>query len=322
MTRWLDLEAALQGRAGWRRIGREYHGPCPVSGAGRDCCFASEGRGGAVLLGCRMCGARLDSEAFRAHLDALVGETARHLAPHATPDRAATQTTSELPERAWRASRPVDGTPGVLYLTTRGAWPASERLPVAVRWLTGESARRVNLHPSLPAGAVGVGAILYRFASPGQANTSAVQLEAVDVHGARVMFGSAGKRASVAGSAFAGGRRVFHAGGDPDRAIHLCEGPLDALALIHLARLGVVELDGGAVFAAAGTPGFTAAACPGRGPVTVWPDGDGPGEMAAVKVKRELRRAGRDVAIRLCVGDVTAWAAEVISEREAIQHEQ
>ena len=44
MTHWPDLEAALQGRPGWRRVGREYHGPCPVSGAGRDCCFASEGR--------------------------------------------------------------------------------------------------------------------------------------------------------------------------------------------------------------------------------------------------------------------------------------
>ena len=51
MTHWPDLEAALQGRAGWRRVGREYHGPCPVSGAGRDCCFASEGRAGAVALG-------------------------------------------------------------------------------------------------------------------------------------------------------------------------------------------------------------------------------------------------------------------------------
>ena len=44
-----------------------------------------------MKLGCRMCGARLDSEAFRTHLDALVGKTARHLAAHATPDRAAIQ---------------------------------------------------------------------------------------------------------------------------------------------------------------------------------------------------------------------------------------
>ena len=31
---WPDLEAALQARDGWRRVGREYHGPCPVTGRG------------------------------------------------------------------------------------------------------------------------------------------------------------------------------------------------------------------------------------------------------------------------------------------------
>ena len=90
MTHWPDLEAALQGRPGWRRVGREYHGPCPVSGAGRDWCFASEGRAGDVALGCRKCGGnggKLDSESFLAHLAALGGETARHVAAHATNDR-------------------------------------------------------------------------------------------------------------------------------------------------------------------------------------------------------------------------------------------
>ena len=125
MTHWPDLEAALQGRAGWRRVGREYHGPCPVSGAGRDYCFASEGRAGGVALGCRKCGGnggKLDSESFLAHLAALVGETARHVAAHATTDRAAIETPSPLPARAWRASEPVDDTPGARYVTRRGAW--------------------------------------------------------------------------------------------------------------------------------------------------------------------------------------------------------
>ena len=102
---WPDLEAALQARDGWRRVGREYHGPCPVSGAGRDCCFASEGRAGDVALGCRKCGGnggKLDSESFLAHLAALVGETARHVAAHATNDRAAIETPSPLPAGAWR----------------------------------------------------------------------------------------------------------------------------------------------------------------------------------------------------------------------------
>ena len=322
MIAWPDVEAALQGRPGWRRVGREYHGPCPVSGAGRDCCFASEGRAGDVALGCRKCGGnggKLDSESFLAHLAALGGETARHVAAHATNDRAAIATPSALPGRAWRASEPVDGTPGARYLlVTRQAWPTGERFPASVRWLPTESARRVGVRPRVPDGAAGC--VVYRFGSPGEADTNAAQLEAVNAHGERVPFGAAGKRPSVAGSAFAGGRRVFHAGGDVDRGVHLVEGPLDALALVHLARLGAVEL-AGAVFGAQGTPGFTASACPGRGPVVLWPDGDGPGERAAVRAKRALRRAGRDVAIRLCGSDVTAWAVEFTSEREAIQDE-
>ena len=48
----------------------------------------------------------------------------------------------------------------------------------------------------------------------------------------------------------------------------------------------------------------------------LWPDGDGPGERAAVRAKLALRRAGRDVAIRLCGSDVTAWAVEFTSEAD------
>ena len=53
---------------------------------------ASDGRAGDVALGCRKCGGnggKLDSESFLAHLAALGGETARHVAAHATNDRAA-----------------------------------------------------------------------------------------------------------------------------------------------------------------------------------------------------------------------------------------
>ena len=121
MIAWPDVEAALQGRPGWRRGGREYHGPCPVSGAGRDCCFASEGRAGDVALGCRKCG-DLESESFLAHLAALVGETARHVAAHATNDRAARAATpSPLPARAWRAE-------ASLGMQSRG-WQETHRHP-------------------------------------------------------------------------------------------------------------------------------------------------------------------------------------------------
>ena len=171
MIAWPDVEAALQGRPGWRRVGREYHGPCPVSGAGRDCCFASEGRAGDVALGCRKCGGnggKLDSESFLAHLAALVGETARHVAAHATNDRAAIAT-SALPGRAWLASEPVDGTHGHTYLVARRVWPAGERFPASVRWLPTASARRVGVRPRVPDGAAGC--VVYRFGSPGEADT-------------------------------------------------------------------------------------------------------------------------------------------------------
>ena len=41
-----------------------------------------------MALGCRQCGGRLAREVFRHHLAALVGETARDVAPHATNARA------------------------------------------------------------------------------------------------------------------------------------------------------------------------------------------------------------------------------------------
>ena len=146
-----------------------------------------------MALGCRKCGGnggKLDSASFLAHLAALGGETARHVAAHATNDRAAIETPSALPGRAWRASEPVDDTPGARYVTRRGAWPAGERFPASVRWLPTASARRVGVRPRVPDGAAGC--VVYRFGSPGEADTYAAQLEAVNAHGARVFWPWAG----------------------------------------------------------------------------------------------------------------------------------
>ena len=138
-----------------------------------------------------------DGELDEGGAAALVGETARHVAAHATNDRAAIATPSALPGRAWLASEPVDGTPGHTYLVARRVWPAGERFPASVRWLPAESARRVGVRPRVPDGAAGC--VVYRFASLGEADTDAAQLEAVNERGARVPFGAAGKRPSVAG---------------------------------------------------------------------------------------------------------------------------
>ncbi len=112
------------------------------------------------------------------------------------------------------------------------------------------------------------------------------------------------------GCTFDGGRRVFRAAGDPDLGIHVGEGPLDALALVHLERLDLVELHGGAVHGTSGAALFRPAACPGHGPVTVWAQNDPEhhGQHAAVTLRRALRRAGRDVTIRLPPHGFKDWA--------------
>ena len=185
----------------------------------------------------------------------------------------------------------------------------------------------------MPDGAAGC--VVYLFAGPGEADTCAAQLEAVDTDGVRVKFypwrpeDDRAKRPSVSGCTFDGGRRVFRVRGDPDLAIHVCEGPLDALALVHLERLGLVELHGGAVHGTSGAALFRPAACPGRAPVTVWAQNDPKhhGQHAAVTLRRALRRAGRDVTIRLPPHGFTDWAewvhavGEDRAGREAIQHE-
>ena len=95
--------------------------------------------------------------------------------------------------------------------------------------------------------------MVYLFAGPGEADTFAAQLEAVDTDDEQVTFypwrpeNDRAKRPSVSGCTFDGGRRVFRARRRSWTWRSTCgEGPLDALALVHLERLGLVELHGGA----------------------------------------------------------------------------
>ena len=323
MTSWPDLEAALQARDRWRRVGREYRGPCPVTGAGRRGAWFAPGRTAAVVGGCHKC-----NESFAAHLAAVRGEPARHVAPqHATTARPASPP-SDLAARLWRAAEAPEQTPGARYLEQRGVRLAGERFPASVRWLSGDVARRVGIQPQLPPGAAGC--VVYRFGSPGEADTGAAQLEAVNTDGVRVTFypwrpeDDRAKRPSVSGCTFDGGRRVFRAAGDPDLGIHVCEGPLDALAVIHLERLGVLTLNGAAVYAAAGTSGFTRRACPGQAAVTVWAQDDKAGVLAAARLARELERRKRPWVIRRPAEGLTGldWAdvaREEQAEREALR---
>ena len=297
-------------------------GPCPVTGAGRRGAWFKPGRTAAVVGGCHKC-----NESFAAHLAAVRGEPARHVAPqHATTARPASPP-SDLAARLWRASAAPDGTPGARYLVERRkAWPAGERFPASVRWLPGDVARGVGVTPRLPRGAAG--GLLYLFAGPGDVDAAALQVEAVNAHGEQIKLGKA-KRWGLSGQSFAGGRRVFRAAGDPDRAIHVCEGPINALSLVHLDRLGLVELHGGAVHGTNGAALFRPAACPGRAPVTIWADNDQheQGQVAAAKLFGALGLAGRRVTIRRVpswYGDLNDWVRAILedrAERTAIQHE-
>ena len=84
MTSWPDLEAALQARPGWRRVGKEWRGPCPLTGAGSRGAWFEPGRTAAVVGGCHKC-----NESFAAHLAAVRGEPARDGAPTTRDDRTA-----------------------------------------------------------------------------------------------------------------------------------------------------------------------------------------------------------------------------------------
>ncbi len=286
----------LRGRRGWRRVGSEWHGPCPVDGVGRDTCWFRPGSVRAVAAGCRHCGGRLDGRAFRAHLEAVVGgaadvETAPAVVAAAAPD--------PRPGRVWGASVAVSAdSPGRRYLVARDLVEHAAVLPASVRWLSAAAACRVGCRPVLPSRAAG--AILYRFAGPGEADTHFVQMEAVTAAGRRIRFRRGWKRPSVAGSRLAAGRRVFVAAvGRPGAGCWLVEGPVDGLAVLRLARLGGLRLDGAGVHAVAGVPGpFSVRACWADGPLTLAADRDRAGDLAVIRLACELAAAGRRWRVR------------------------
>ena len=333
MITWPDIEAAAK-RAGWQRIGREYRGaPCPSCGGGAKRsawvqplgdswgggCHASGCTGLAVaraLIGCP------PSRDPRGPLRAVpAGGGLSQVVPTDAGGGGRSEGGAARCAAVWGASVSADGSPGAAYLTRRGAWPAGERLPASVRWLPASAAG--ELRPRLPGGSAG--ALCYLFGAPGEADPAAIQCEAVDASGARVLFGNGAKRPSVTGSDFGGGRRVLVASaGDPNRGgVHLCEGPLDALALVHLARLGAVNLDGAAVIAAAGAGGWRLAAVASwPGPVWLAVQDDRPSVLAAVRLRAALQRVGRTVTIRRPAEGLTGrdWAdvaVEAAAEREA-----
>ena len=332
------LGAALK-RTGVQNGEPRYNGPCPVCG-GRDRFWVAQGEA-TVLIQCSH-GCRF------AELVAALGLTDQPVEPKnaaarrrpftptpTTPARTAKPAVangwSARVSRVWAAASEPSGTPGARYLIdTRHVWTEDVQLPPAVRWLSRDAAETLKgeLWPPLPEDATG--ALVYRFAEPGEAETAFVQLEAVDrldqrrpfVWRNRVGQRRCVKRPSLYGSERGNGRVFFAVRGDGVR-VHLTEGPLDALALATLARFQVQDLEGGAVHGVAGVATIGTPACHGARFVTLWPDGDTGAAVAArrvVELETALRRPVR--IMRQPPGhDLADEAAEVLLERGAIRNE-
>lgn len=231
---------------------------------------------------------------------------------------------SPLPGSAWSAGRDANGTLGAAYLRRRRVLFSGEVLPAAcVRWIDA-AAWDARLIPRLPADAAG--ALIYLFAGTGDdGEVHAVQVEAVDGLGCRVAFvrhsGELVNRASVSGSDFGRGRRVFAPPPSADRleGAWIVEGPIDALALARSRLPGPA-----CVLGVAGVAGFQWRAVEGvEGEIVIAPDGDTAGCSAAVKLAAALERSGRRWRIHR-PGPGVDWCdalADEETEREAIRDE-
>ena len=328
---------ALRARPQWRRIGREWHGPCPVQGIGKNTCWFAEGSRTPVRGGCRKCGGRFSAQGLREHLDAVCGASPSFTSSPSVPTATTTpaESSSTAPGDVWAAGRPGKDTPGQRYLVEqRRVWAPFERLPPSVRWLPrGTSPELVRWLPgawvrgqvvTVPESAAGL--LLYRFAGPGEVATRAVQCEGVTSDGHRVevqIRGTRVKRATLAGSDLDSGRRTFRvASGKPGRGCWLVEGPTDALAIVRLSQCGALVLAGAAVLGVQGAGLVRLPACE-PGPVTIALDGDMGGAAAALRLQTTLRRLGREARIR-SAPDGMDWsdvAVETAAEREAIRDE-
>jgi len=285
-----------------------------------------------VRCGCRHCGnggGRLGAEALREHLAAVCGDDVgafqgrpEGASWHVRGGRERQDATGPgLADAVWRATVAADDSPGWRYLVERRkVWPAGERLPASVRWLPTGAADRTGLR--LPDGAAGC--ICYLFAGPGEADVWALQYGVVNAAGERLVSMNGVKRLSVRGSDFGSGRRVVTAWpGDDGAGVHLCEGPIDTLALLHLERLGLVDLAGAAVVGTMGVGLFKPAAVGGwTGPVWLRPDQDRAGALAAVKLGAALERRGRAWDVRrppMPFKDWAEWCEEAAAEREGMR---
>jgi len=225
----------------------------------------------------------------------------------------------------WSSTLPADGTPAGRYLEQRLAWPPLNEwpLPRTVRWIAAEGVRRMLGWPekSLPRGEW-AGCIAFGLSVPGKCAVRAVKLEALAKDG-RQTPDTEGKRwrRNVGPT----GRLRFVACDLPGGCLHLAEGEVTALALAVRCRVR----GQGMAASCSGTSGMTATVCldPAGRPVRIHCDRDHAGRVAAVRLARTLRSAGRTA---MYVGlnerktdgfDAADELAEDVRERLAIRSE-
>ena len=211
----------------------------------------------------------------------------------------------------WDRAVPADDTPARRYLARRRAWPPralGAPLPPTVRWLarTATPPRDETLRwYGLPRSAVG--ALVCAWTNPQAPNPRAVSLEALTARGehlAQRWRRTYGPRAG----------RVFVAREAPTgAAVHIAEGELDALALVHAPWTGA-----GQIVAAGGTSGLPGAAGQATGPVTIHADGDRGGRTAALTASETARAAGHEARIQWYTGDPADRLAHWLTERIAL----
>ncbi len=270
-----------------RKVGAEYHGPCPLCG-GTDRFHVRAKADGTGLFHCRHCGDAPDF--FPDVMRDVWGWFAKDPAPRSRPTpRSRPDTPPRAPVTSatsasdwWAKAMPADRTPAHNYLTrTRTVWPPRDvPLPRDVRWLP--RAHFPAWQPDMvpPPGATGC--ILFGYRDAG-GSLIGVSAEALTMHGDlltprwRRTFGRK-----------AGGTFTAHVGTNTHRLV-VCEGEVTALACRWF-------YDDATVRATGGTAGLTLAACHGflrpDAHVTIDTDGDDPGRLCATDLLFALRRRG------------------------------
>ena len=315
-----DWLAALRA-SGWkgRKVGREHVGPCPLCG-GEDRFHVREGSKAAIVAGCRRgCtfeelaravfsdrrrGTADDSRSGSVHHgqhsdpahwreDRRRSRQKPRGSPRTAPEPPDTPSPALTPDEArrdvarlfWDRSVPIPAIPGHparRWAGRRHLWSPGDRWPDSARWLppgNGRPGAIVALFAPLPDW----------IAAPALPAPAGVQLVNVDADGSPATDGGGlGKRSHgrLSGAVCVIGGPLPEAG-----RVHVCEGLADALA--------VAAREDGAALACGGTAGLRRLADPlaviGL-PVTVWPDGERAGRIAADELTAALRERGAVVS--------------------------